>query len=150
MISETAKDDALSFLTARSRSEEEVRRHLAGKSHSSADIDMVIDWLYEYEFLDDTAFAGAYIRDKLRFHPCGSLKLKHELLAKGIDETTAERALAKNYPKQLERRLAWHFYKKQRERGRSDQQAKRYLYGKGFAGDTVVYIEEIAAEHLDI
>ncbi len=150
MIFEAAKDDALTFLTTRARSEFEVRNHLTVKGWSVEQIDAVIDWLLEYGFLDDAAFTGAYIRDKLRFHPCGPKKLKHELMAKGVDESTVDRELSKNFPPQLEHRLAWHFYKKQRKRGRNDLQAKRYLAGKGFSGDTIAYIGEMASEHLDI
>lgn len=149
MISEAAKDDALKFLATRARSENEVRNHLTAKGWSLEQIEAVIDWLYEYDFLDDSAFAGAYIRDKLRFHPCGPMKLKHELFVKGVDESIVDRELAKNFPPKLEYRLAWHFYKKQRQHGRSDVQAKRYLAGKGFCSHTITYIGGIAAEDLD-
>lgn len=137
MIPEQAKEEALNFLTRRARSENEVRRRLSQLGWEEEIQENVITWLYHYGYLDDLAYAAAYIRDKLRFHPCGSLKLKQELEEKGISETDVNQALNKNYPIELEVKLARHLFRKQIKRGRSEIQAKRYLYGKGFSGEII-------------
>lgn len=138
---EGAKKDAMRYLAAKARSEAEMRRYLSKREWPDDMIDDTVDWLYHYEYLDDEAYAGAFIRDKLRFHPCGRLKIRYDLLGRGVDEHFIDRAMARNYPETLEMRLARHFYKKTVERGRSREQALRYLHQKGFSGAAIQAVE---------
>lgn len=131
---EGAKKDAMAYLAVKARSEGEMRAHLAKRGWPDAVIEEMIDWLYSYEYLDDDAYAAAFIRDRLRFHPCGSLKLRYDLAAHGLGEGVIDRAMARNYPSSLEAKLAQHFYDKARGRGRTPVQALRYLQQKGFSG----------------
>ncbi len=143
MINQSHKDAALKFLAPRRRTEQEMRRHLAEKDLAQEDIAAVVDWLYGYGYLDDAAFAEAYIRDKLRFHPCGSLRLRQDLRRYGVAEDVLQRALAKNLPVELEKRFLNHFYQKARRRGRTHEQALRYVAGKGYPGELIHELNEL-------
>ncbi|MFP5527340.1 regulatory protein RecX [Peptococcus simiae] len=142
MISQRHKDAALKFLAPRRRTEQEMRLHLEKLDLALEDIEALVAWLYSYGYLDDAEYAAAYIRDKLRFHPCGSLRLRQELRDKGVDEATLQAALAANLPVDLEKRFVKHFYLKARKRGRTHVQALRYVAGKGFPGDLIRGLEE--------
>ena len=84
-----ARDAALSLLSHRARSRVEIRRRLARKDLSPAAIEETIAWLEERGYLDDAAFADAFVRDRLRLRPRGRLGLMTELRRKGVDERTA-------------------------------------------------------------
>lgn len=144
MISQRHKDAALKFLAPRRRTEQEMRLHLEKLDLALEEVEALVTWLYGYGYLDDDAYAAAYIRDKLRFHPCGSLRLRQELWDKGVDEGTIQAALAENLPVDLERRFLRHFYLKARKRGRSHVQALRYVAGKGFPSDLIRGLEELS------
>ena len=149
MAIEQAKDAALRYLTHRIRAAGEVRRHLLQKGYAHDEVEAVLDFLFEYEFLDDLAFAEAFVRDKLRFHPQGSLKLRQGLRQKDVPETIIDRALARNYPPDLQRRFAALFYKEACRRGKDDLSARRFLAQKGVPGDIIAEIPERWAKQLD-
>lgn len=144
-----AKTDATTYLARRTRSEVEMVRYLQEKGYQGDLIDAVISWLYELEYLDDLAFAEAYIRDKLRFHPCGSKQIRIELDGRGINEDNIRKALMKNYPRSLELRMAQMLAKKKMKVSKSKNQIKRYLYQKGFEPDIISEIDEMMFQSLD-
>jgi regulatory protein len=89
------REAALSLLAHRPRAREELRRRLRRKDFSEPVIDSVIAWLEERSYLDDDAFAEAFVRDRLRLRPRGRFGLHQELCAKGVAPEVAERAIAR-------------------------------------------------------
>ncbi len=140
-MEEKHKQLALRYLTVRMRSEYEMRQYLRKKQVPADQIDAIIDYLYSYHYLDDAQFAESYIRDKLRFNPCGRLKLEMALKEKGIDPYVIEDALYAEYPEETERALLQKEYEKCREKGKKYQQTMRYLYGKGYSADKLSSLE---------
>lgn len=133
----SAKNDALSFLVRRERSEQEMREFLASKNHGENDIEKVIDYLYYFEYLDDEAYAGKYIRDKINFYPCGSEKLRLELEKKGIATSIIEQSLEENFNDEQELALAKDLLIKKKSTEIDVEKKRRYLYQKGFSLDVV-------------
>ncbi|MBW3552931.1 MAG: recombination regulator RecX [Gemmatimonadetes bacterium] len=84
-----AREAALALLSHRARSRVEMRRRLAGRDFPGGVIDRTIEWLEERGYLDDDAFADAFVRDRLRLRPRGRIGLLTELRRKGVDEGTA-------------------------------------------------------------
>ena len=87
----TAAEAAYSFLTARMRTTEEVRKHLEGKGYDTGEITDAINDLIGMRYIDDYLFAFRYYeynREKKR----GVLRAERELLEKGIDKETARNA----------------------------------------------------------
>lgn len=132
-MDEKHKQLALRYLTVRMRSEFEMRQYLTKKQVAADEIDAIIDYLYSYHYLDDRQFAESFIRDKLRFNPCGRLKLVMALKEKGIDDFIIEDALASEYPPEMEEALLVQEYERCRQKGKKYQQTMRYLYGKGYS-----------------
>ena len=149
-----ARDAALSLLSHRPRSREELRRRLRRKEFDGAIIEETVAWLEERGYVDDYAFAEAYVRDRLRLRPRGRFGLLRELRKKGVaqdvagraidgvmgdeevDETSLARETAEAWRRKNRRAL-------DRARGDRDQQRKvrNRLYGhlarRGFAPDAV-------------
>ncbi len=88
-----ARDAALSLLSHRARSRVELRRRLERKELSAGAIEQAMAWLDERGYLDDDAFADAFIRDRLRLRPRGRVGLVQELRRKGIGRDVAEAAI---------------------------------------------------------
>ncbi|MEE0547828.1 MAG: regulatory protein RecX [Peptococcaceae bacterium] len=140
-MEEKHKQLALRYLTVRMRSEYEMRQYLRRKQVSDEEANEIIDYLYSYHYLDDRQFAESYIRDKLRFNPCGRLKLIMALKDKGIDAFIIEDALASEYPEDVEMAQLEKEYNKCREKGKKYQQTMRYLYGKGYSAGMLSFLE---------
>lgn len=109
---------ALDWLTRRDHSRSEIRRKLArrfdprnprqqrrqARQHKedlngeaattlAADIDAVISWLEEYQFIDESRYLGVLLRSALeRGH--GELRLRQELRQRGLPGPLVEQALA--------------------------------------------------------
>lgn len=64
--------------------EHDLREKMRRKGALSADIDHVIDYLYDHRFLDEERYARAYARDKLRFNGWGRLKIRMMLSSKRL------------------------------------------------------------------
>lgn len=149
-----ARDAALNLLSHRPRSRVELRRRLAGRDFSPGVIDGTVQWLEERGYLDDDAFADAFVRDRLRLRPRGRVGLLNELRRKGVDERTAaasvdrvleqagvdEIALAVDAAAAWARKNATTLRKAARSR-EDRQRARRRLYAhlarRGFAPDAV-------------
>lgn len=149
-----ARDAALALLSHRPRSRTELRRRLGRKEISPAVIDQTVEWLESRGYLDDAAFAEAFVRDRLRLRPRGRIGLLSELRRKGVDEGTAgaaidrvleaesvnELALARDAADAWARKNATVVL---RAGGSSEhrERARRRLYGhlarRGFAPDAV-------------
>lgn len=140
-MEEKHKQLALRYLTVRMRSEFEMRQYLKKKQVAAEEIDEIVAYLYSYHYLDDAQFAESFVRDKLRFNPCGRLKLTFALRDKGIDSFIIEDTLAREYPEEAEIAQLEREYNKCREKGKKYQQTMRYLYGKGYSAGLLSELE---------
>lgn len=92
---------AVHFLSYRPRSVTEVRRYLATHDVAEADIDTVVERLGRMGYLDDQAFAQAWVASRNRLHPRGAQALRYELRQKGIDPDIIRVVLADLEPAEL-------------------------------------------------
>lgn len=77
---------ALNYLALRPRSEYEMRVYLHRKNVPDKDIKSVIDKLYGYNYLDDQAFASAWVRSRQLLKKRSNAVLRLELKQKGISD----------------------------------------------------------------
>ena len=104
----SARTAAIRFLRTRPRSVAEVEQRL---TRGGAPPDVVAETVEEMRragYLDDAAFAAAWVESRLRLRPKAANVIARELAEKGIDAETAESALADALPDEesLARRLA--------------------------------------------
>jgi regulatory protein len=86
-------DAAARFLEPRPRSVAEVRRRLTSAGYRSELIDAAIERLLALQYLDDDAFARAWVESRDRAHPRGEHALRRELQLKGVQRSVIEAVL---------------------------------------------------------
>jgi regulatory protein len=84
---------AARFLEQRSRSIDEVRRHLSAARYPAELVDTAVGRLVDLGMLDDRAFAQAWVESRDRARPRGAQALRRELSLKGIDRETVAAVL---------------------------------------------------------
>lgn len=77
-------DAAAAFLSVRPRSIAETRRRLRHLGYPHALVDGVVERLIEMNYLDDAAFARAWVQSRDRARPRGETALRRELALKGV------------------------------------------------------------------
>ena len=82
------------LLEARPRSTDEVRRRLLEAGFQAALVEIALDRLTELGYLDDAAFARAWVESRDRARPRGARALRDELRRKGVAPGDTEAALA--------------------------------------------------------
>ena len=80
-----ATSTALNFLGYRPRSEGEIRTRLRKGSYPDETIEVVLDRLRGWGYVDDEDFARRWVENRATHRPRGSRLLANELRAKGID-----------------------------------------------------------------
>ena len=83
-------DAAARFLEARQRSESEVRRKLTTLGYRTELVDQVVGKLTDLRYLDDEAFARAWVESRDRARPRGEHALRRELQLKGVDRALVD------------------------------------------------------------
>lgn len=85
---------AAAFVAVRPRSVDETRRRLKHLGYPEGPVNVVIDRLLAFGYLDDAAFARAWVESRDRARPRGESALRRELMLKGIDRSVIGEVLA--------------------------------------------------------
>ena len=136
------KNSALKTIERNFKTEKEVIEKLREKGYGENAINKSIEFLKEYNFINDINYTKAYIKDKLNSY--GSQKIKYTLIQKGISKETIEEVLAEA-DKDNERNTAINLAKKKLEviRKKESDNYKisgklyRYLTSRGYGYDIV-------------
>ncbi|GAA0718116.1 hypothetical protein GCM10008905_04480 [Clostridium malenominatum] len=78
------KSDSLKFLGKSYKTQKQIYDKLLDKGYDVNTINRVIDFLEEYDFVDDERYAELYIKEKMTKE--GTNKIKFSLLSRGIKE----------------------------------------------------------------
>ena len=92
---ELVKDKALRLLEFRSHSEKELRDKLKRYGAEQEDIDKVIEFCIEYNFINDEDFAKRKAADLKNLKKYGKNRIKSELYAIGINSYIIEDVISK-------------------------------------------------------
>ncbi|HEY8168386.1 MAG TPA: regulatory protein RecX [Candidatus Limnocylindrales bacterium] len=90
---EVVLEAAAAFLAVRPRSVDETRRRLRHLGYPTAPIEVVLDRLLAYGYLDDADFARTWVESRDRARPRGTHALRRELMLKGVDREIIDAAL---------------------------------------------------------
>jgi regulatory protein len=137
-----AKNRAFSLLKLRPRSVHEIRQKLHERKFAASLIEDVLAYLLEYRFLDDRAFARAWIQSRL-LRPYGRRRIAMELRDKGIEKELLEEELDKAFSDVDEGALAEDLARRrfQRMKGveplKARQRLQNYLIRRGFDIDVI-------------
>ena len=139
---------ALRYLSYRPRSEYEVRDYLRRKEYDDALIDSTLTRLQENRFVDDTAFAQSWVRNRQAGLPRSGRVLRMELMKKRIPKEVIEVVLAQQDSEfELEALRSVVTKKLRLARFSQDKQKlTQYLLGQGYRyGDVAQVLSELAA-----
>lgn len=137
---EVALDNAVKFISYRSRTESETRRKLSEKGFSEQDIDKVLERLRTNGLVADEQYARSWVESRSASHPRSRRLMAMELRQKGVSNSDIDKALegtedddklAYQAASQYAHRLAKLEWDKFRERLRA------YLLRRGFAYGTI-------------
>lgn len=87
-----AHEASLRLLSHRPRSENEMKTRLAMRGFPPEAIEAEVDRLRAAGLLDDSKFAAAWVEDRKRLAPRGKRMIRYELLGRGIDPESVEKA----------------------------------------------------------
>lgn len=137
--------------------EADIRQKLMRWGISRSDADSIIDRLYEQRYLDETRYAGAYVRDKLNHARWGCRKIMAGLAAKRINRRVASEALDAEFDEDrycdtLLRLLASRARNMQRPLSREDRmRLARFAVSRGFEADLILdAIRTVASSDSDL
>lgn len=129
-----ALTQAAKLLSRRMMSHSMLRARMLRKGFDEAQTQEALDFLVCQGYLDDQAFADAYVRDQKNLRHKGPLRIRNELKGHGVDPDQVEKALATNYPEPEQMEQARILVQKWTE-ARKKTEAKKLmarLYRKGF------------------
>lgn len=143
------KSSALKIIERSYKTEKEVIEKLKEKGYEDSAINKSIEFLKEYNFINDVKYTKTYIKDKL--NSVGSQKIKYTLLQKGIAKEIIEEELAdlnreneKNTAFNLAKKKLDIIRKKENDNYKISGKLYRYLISKGYEYDiTSEVIKEI-------
>lgn len=90
---EEARRRAMRLIARRPRSEQELRRYFERREIPSSVQEAAIEELKDGDWVDDWAFAEAWVENRMAFRPRGAYALKSELRQKGVPREAIEDAL---------------------------------------------------------
>lgn len=145
---------ALNILSARPRSEAQLRERLLAKEWADAQlVDECIARLKELGYVDDTTFAESYVNYRMTARAVGRQRLARELALKKVARQTIDRALDEAFAETSEEALIDRaLAKRLRAHGRpTDRQSAKRLFDHlmrlGFGYDLIVRkLRELQAE----
>ena len=136
------KNSALKIIERTYKSEKELRDKLVLKGYDDHIIKLTINFLREYNLLNDTNYAKMYVKDRSRNQ--GKNKIKYKLIQKGIDENIIEEELNKidkDEIKEVAYEMALKKYrvlsKRENDNYKLTQKLYRFLMGKGYDYDLI-------------
>ena len=136
------KNSALKIIERTYKSEKELRDKLVLKGYDDHIIKLTINFLREYNLLNDTNYAKMYVKDRSRNQ--GKNKIKYKLIQKGIDENIIEEELNKIYKDEIKKvvyEMALKKYrvlsKRENDNYKLTQKLYRFLMGKGYDYDLI-------------
>lgn len=132
------KNSALKTIERSYKTESEIKKKLLEKEYSEEVVFKTIDFLKEYNFIDDYTFVKMYIKDRIINQ--GKNKIKYSLVTKGVDKTLIEEAFLELDTREDEEEKAFILGKKKydslskRESDKLKLKNKviRYLIGRGY------------------
>lgn len=133
------KKRALHLLEKQDRSEKNLRDKLKEGGYSSDIIDVAIDYINDYGYLDDARMAASHVR----FYQDSRSRnrLRQDLMGKGISSEVIERVLEEEYTSDeqelINRLLEKKGYDKENATYEDRGKMYRFLAGRGFSSESI-------------
>ena len=140
-----ARDQAFRYLSIRSRSMREMAQYLQRKGYEPTEIAVTQEYLQGLGYLDDRAFAKAWVEYRQNLSPRSRMQLAGELRAKGIASDIIDETLQSLDPDD-QKAVLQQLVARKRRLYDSDQKLINYLARRGFS---ITLIREVLSEAED-
>ena len=94
----TARQVALVYATYKTRTSAQVRKKLAEKGYSPEESEATMDFLKEFNYVNDVAYSRAFIEELIKRKPAGKSRITAELKKRGIDVADIKAAIREIFP----------------------------------------------------
>lgn len=133
------KNFAIKQISYSQKTSFDIKRKLKDKKYSDDNINKTIDFLKEYQLVDDEAYVKAYINDKSSLSYWSKNKIFYSLRAKSIQENLILKYLDNiSDDEEYEKALALGQRKARNDFSlENKQKVYRYLAGRGFSYDII-------------
>ena len=133
---QTALSKVLKLISTRYKTQKEVENYLYQKGYLPQVVYFVIEKLNEYHYIDDERYTDSFIASHKSF---GKLKLKQQLLQKGISQSIINDKLENEDFDQTDEivRLAEKYMKNKEDTKENYIKLFKYLMSKGFEYETI-------------
>ncbi|MEI7792553.1 MAG: regulatory protein RecX [Candidatus Berkelbacteria bacterium] len=139
-MKKTPQEYVINLLKIRERSEGEIRQKMKLKGYFLEEVESVVSFMKERNFLDDSRFTKLYVRSKRLTGQYGkhsircrlkSFQIAEEIVENELAEITQEEELA------IAKNLAEKWLAKKQEKDRTYEKLGRFLMGRGFGYDLI-------------
>lgn len=142
LISETEKETALnkavSYISKCQKTKQEIFKYLLQKGFDEQIINIVIEKLQEYNYVNDELYAKNYIKFKNKNN--GSRKIEMELKQKGVAENIAKECLEQySCDRESVLPVALKYMKNKEKDLKTKQKAYRHLASRGFQSEDILF-----------
>jgi regulatory protein len=150
-----AKQSALTYATYKLRSRHEVIKKLNSLEVESTIIDKVMEFLEEYNFVNDKEYIKAFINDKTNINKHSLKRIKYDLKSKGLNMTLVDEVLEDYSLVDLELENVTTLYQKKYNQIEArnkytdyeiEQKTMQYLMNKGYNYSIVKKVKSIHKE----
>ena len=140
-----AKKRAMFLLERMDRTEHQLRDKLMQNGYPAVCVDLAIDYVKKYHYIDDLRYATNYISYQQKRK--SRQKLKIDLLTKGIDKNVIEQALDEAFDSDEQIKIRQLLEKKHYDPMECDRKEKQktyqYLMRRGFKGSDILHVMKI-------
>ena len=140
-----AKKRAMFLLERMDRTEHQLRDKLMQNGYPAVCVDLAIDYVKKYHYIDDLRYATNYISYQQKRK--SRQKLKIDLLTKGIDKNVIEQALDEAFDSDEQIKIRQLLEKKHYDPKECDRKEKQktyqYLMRHGFKGSDILHVMKI-------
>ena len=129
--------NALRYVVMRRRSRWEMESYLKRKDASPALSEQILSKLSDLGFVDDLAFAQAWVENRHLLRPTSRRKLQQELHAKRVSTEIIDKVLRADQTSELQELKAMVARKRRQTKYRDDTKLMQYLARQGFGYDDI-------------
>ena len=124
--------------------ESEIREKLQRAALPETDIQRIVDYLYDEQYMDTARYCRAFVHDRLRFAHWGRVKIQQALRQRGLPDNDIRQALADLPADEYCRVLEELLEQKARSLHEEDDYTRRgklirFAAGRGFTIDEVLH-----------
>lgn len=128
----SAFERAVGYLSLAPRAKKEIKKYLSDKGYDKKVVELTIEKLCAYHYVDDYLYAQSYIKSKSKKY--GAYRLSAELKQKGIEQAVIDELLS-DAPEDNIIEIARKYLRSHKSADK--QKLKRFLAGRGFSWDSI-------------